>query len=214
MNGNCTGRRSCSPVLLLTFLLAGCASGATTSPSSPAATTASSPMVATARPTATPARASSPTGQMTVERGLHTATLLADGRVLVVGGFTTGLSALASAELFDPATGAFSPTGSMATGRAVQIATLLQDGRVLVAGGASDTWDIHLASAEVYDPGSGSFSATGPMAAQRIDYFDTATLLADGRVLVAGGQGEDRTSTSPRRRLGPEAGGASARPGR
>ena len=93
-----------------------------------------------------------------------------------------------AAELYDPATGTFSPTGSMAAVRAYGTATLLDDGRVLVAGGYNcgvagkdGIW----ASAELYDPATGTFSPTGSMAAPRSHH--TATLLADGRVLIAGG---------------------------
>jgi hypothetical protein len=76
--------------------------------------------------------------------------LIAGGRVLVAGG-TNGSMWLASAELYDPATGKFSPTGSMATARNGYTATLLADGRVLIAGGGNDT-SAYLASAELYQP--------------------------------------------------------------
>jgi hypothetical protein len=76
-----------------------------------------------------------------------TATRLADGQVLVVGGDNDDSLALASAELYDPATGTFTPTGSMATARLNQTATLLADGRVLVVGGA-----LTGSSAELYWP--------------------------------------------------------------
>jgi len=130
----------------------------------------------------------SPTGSMTTARVLATATRLHDGRVLVVGG-STGIgdlaSALASAELYDPATGTFSRTDSLTTARVNQTATLLQDGRVLIAGG-SDRSGL-LSSSELYDPTTGSFTATGSLGYPRA--LATATLLADGRVLIAGGGG-------------------------
>lgn len=130
-----------------------------------------------------------PTGSMATGRSLHTATLLRDGRVLVVGGSDALHHALTSAELYDPTTGRFSPAGSMKTARAFHTATLLADGRVLVTGGSVVGWDPvpgdFVASAEIYDPKTGTFSPTGSMAAERV--FHTATLLPDGRVLVTGG---------------------------
>ena len=126
----------------------------------------------------------SPTGAMVGGgRDGHTATLLPDGRVLVAGGL-----GLASAELYDPATGTFSATGSMSVARYRATATLLSDGRILVAGGQDGGAD--LASAELYDPATGRFTLTGSMAQAR--FYQTAALLPDGRVLVAGGlQGTD-----------------------
>ena len=130
----------------------------------------------------------SKTGSMSSIRDQHTATLLPDGHVLVVGGGGEGYASVSSADLFDPATGTFSKTGSMKTGRYVHTATLLQDGRVLITGGRSPESSVY-ASAEVYDPATGRFSSTGTMDDGRQQH--TATLLQDGRVLVTGGYWSD-----------------------
>jgi hypothetical protein len=108
--------------------------------------------------------------------------LLPNGQVLIVGGYN-GSSYLASAELYDPASGTWTATGSLNTARRYHTATLLPNGQVLVAGGASGSgW---LASAEVYDPANGTWTATNSLNTARGSH--TATLLPDGTVLVVGG---------------------------
>lgn len=121
-------------------------------------------------------------GGMATGRSFHTATLLANGKVLIVGGFNG--TALATAELYDPAAGTFSATGSMATPRQYHTATLLQDGRVLIAGGSA--FGVVTSSAEIYDPATGTFTATGNLGTARASH--TATLLPNGKVLLAGGR--------------------------
>lgn len=120
-----------------------------------------------------------PTGSMNHSRSAQTATLLNNGKVLVAGGDSGGVTA----ELYDPATETFTLTGSMNTPRSSQTATLLKNGMVLVAGGDSGG-----VTAELYDPTTGTFAPTGSMNTARNPIF-TATLLNNGKVLVAGGGG-------------------------
>ena len=124
------------------------------------------------------------TGSMNGPRTNHTATLLNNGTVL----FAAGVLASNSAELYNPNTGTFTPTGSMNTGRVSPTGTLLNNGMVLIAGGTSAYYyGTPIASAELYDPASGTFTATGSMNFAR--WYDTATLLNNGMVLLAGGIG-------------------------
>src|SRR5262249_23284670 len=116
-----------------------------------------------------------------------------DGPVLVAGG-EGDLSPLASAELYDPATGAWTTTDDMRSTRSGHTATLLGSGQVLVAGGKRARPPGYQSSAELYDPLTGSWTPTGSMQSAHVDH--TATLLPDGQVLVAGGWGGfDRLNT-------------------
>jgi len=91
------------------------------------------------------------TWSTTGSRAVPTATLLLNGKVLVAGGIDMGLNALASAELYDPATGTWSATGSLKTPREFDTATLLPSGKVLIVGG-TDSKGNPLASAELLTP--------------------------------------------------------------
>jgi N-acetylneuraminic acid mutarotase len=140
------------------------------------------------------------TGRLNVPRDGFSATLLPNGQVLVAGGETVDCNAgsegsyvsLSSSELFDPATGKWTPTGPLNTERVSHPATLLPNGRVLVVGGQGNgatnflgVFEIPLSSAEEYNPATGEWASTGGMAVAR--YLGTATVLANGLVLVAGG---------------------------
>lgn len=131
-----------------------------------------------------------PTGSMVFARLGHSGVTLADGRVLVVGGASANTCSDPpvgnSAEIFDPATGAWTRTGDMLTGRNSAAAVRLADGRVLVAGGGNRCGVIHR-STEIFDPGTGAWSQAGDLTVGR--QAPAAVLLADGRVLLAGGFG-------------------------
>ncbi len=131
------------------------------------------------------------TGSMRQTRFGHTATLLTTGpnagKVLITGGRTANNVSLASTEIYDPAAGAFAAGPDMKVDRFRHTATVLNDGRILFTGGYSSSLVNTVSSAEIYDPTSNTFTLltnTG-MTHPRMDH--TATLLKDGRVLVAGG---------------------------
>jgi N-acetylneuraminic acid mutarotase len=142
------------------------------------------------------------TASMKEGRQSFSATLLGNGKVLVAGGFNSCdddfCSDLASAELYDPSSGTWETTGSMHGPREQQTATRLLDGQVLVAGGIDEGGSGKgrpYADAELYDPSTGSWTETAPM--PQPHYGDTATLLANGWVLVAGGQSADAALYQP-----------------
>lgn len=117
------------------------------------------------------------------QRVFHTSTLLADGEVLVAGGYDPNNStgSLSSAERYSPLTNTWSTAANMLVAREAHTATLLNDGNVLVVGG--DNGSV-VPEAEIYTPISDSWLATGPILARAAH---TATLLQSGLVLVAGG---------------------------
>jgi hypothetical protein len=119
----------------------------------------------------------SPTGSMIQSRATHTAMLLSNGKVLVIGGSTSS-----DAELYNPTEATFSLNGSVAK-LFLSTVTLLSNGKVLLAGGIFRL-DLPLLNiAFLYDPITGTGSLTGGITG----YSHTATLLSNGKVLVAGG---------------------------
>jgi PKD repeat protein len=134
-----------------------------------------------------------PVAPMTIRRWSHTATTLADGRVLVTGGRTNSTAAtgivLATAEVYDPATNTWTETaGPMNVARRSHTATLLANGKVLIAGGGngvSTTTSQAIQSAELFDPVTGMFTLIGNMLDRRSAH--SAILLDDGKVLISGG---------------------------
>lgn len=133
----------------------------------------------------------SATGSMTAvrsieEAGTPTMTLLPGGMVLVAGGYGPAAGVLATAERYNPATGTWAATGMMKTAiEGGHTATVLPSGKVLVAGGLDDFGG--LAVAQTYDPSSGTWTRVNDLRHDRA--WQTATLLGDGSVLLAGGTG-------------------------
>jgi hypothetical protein len=121
------------------------------------------------------------TGDLNVRREGHTATLLANGKVLIAGGVDSGDEAIASAELYDPETGTFTPTGGIGGGPAsVQRATLLPDGTVFALAHVENLFSIGDGAVR-YDPSTGSFSGAGNRPTL---FLPATTLLSDGTVLL------------------------------
>lgn len=125
-----------------------------------------------------------------VARAFHSATMLANGDLLIVGGVVQWEPKAVptdSGEILKAGTGELQPTGSLSAPRYWHTATLLQDGRVLIAGGFVLTATGLVqeeASAEIYDPATGTFTPAANMNKPRT--FHTATLLPNGKVLIAG----------------------------
>src|ERR1035441_449204 len=128
----------------------------------------------------------------------HTVTLLPNGKLLAAGGYSTNIIAslnyLATAELYDPASGSWTVTGTQRASRAFHTATLLPSGKVLIVGGYGSGGSL-LSSAELYDPASGTWTTTGALASAR--EYHTATLLPNGMVLVIGGETNQVTLGNP-----------------
>lgn len=141
-----------------------------------------------------------PIGSMSSPRFAHTATLLPNGSVLITGGQNDG-GALASAEVFNPASNDFVNIGAMGVARSSHTATLLPNGKVLIAGGFNGDY---LSTAEIYDPHTGKFTPASQMTVARSGH--EAVLLQNGKVLLAGGVGKGWTFLSSAEVYDPETG--------
>jgi hypothetical protein len=150
------------------------------------------------------------TGTMNFERVGQSATLLADGKVLIIGGLANNQEVAAAAELYDPASGTFTAIGKLTDPRVFLTVTPLANSQLLIAGGellvfAGPVRDIanlvydRLNTAELFDPARDSFKCAGgvsflgavckpSMLSHRRSH--TATMLRNGRVLLAGGDGD------------------------
>jgi len=130
------------------------------------------------------------TGSLNTPRAAHQAVLLPCGQVLVVGG-ATDAGPPTDAELYDPVAGSWSVVSGPPDISWKLTATLLPNGKVLVAGGSDNRYIGYVATsgARLYDPVTGTWASTGSMNNAR--YSHTATLLPNGKVLVAGGVGRD-----------------------
>lgn len=135
-----------------------------------------------------------PTGNMTIARADHWATLLSDGRVLIVAGrscvLCTSDPAENSAEFYDPSIGQFTPANVTFTTRGSYEAVLLPDGKVLIPGGIvlqdGRTLITNDVNAEIYDPVTDRLTVTGAYVDPTPVLWGTSTVLSDGRVLVTG----------------------------
>ncbi len=129
---------------------------------------------------------------LSVARQNHTATLLLDGTILVVGGYT-GSGTTASAEIYDPSTGTCKTVAPMILSRHDHSATLLNDGRVLVIGGRSGgSGSDYFTESEIYDPSTNTWTVVGNMAQARIK--GSLITFSDGTVLASGGRNTPNTS--------------------
>jgi hypothetical protein len=126
-----------------------------------------------------------PTGSLSLARRLHTATLLPDGKVLVVGGLGSDNLPISLTELYNAVSGTWSSAGSLPVAFEGHTATLLPGGQVLIAGGYNN--GSALATTFLYEPATGIWKTNAPLNVARGHH--TATLLPNGKVLVVAGQG-------------------------
>lgn len=188
-------QRLCFTLLILVSILVGCAP--VSQPVETIPVEENIPSAESALPaiesTSSDLRCLSPALKMNTERAAHSATLLPNGKVLIAGGFReegTSEIAIASAEIFEPATNTFTPTSDMNEPRDGHTATRLPSGQVLIVGGWNESG--RSSTAELYNPQTGAFEYTGSLMSPRQGL--TATLLQNGKVLIAGGDSARNTS--------------------
>jgi len=124
----------------------------------------------------------------------HTASLLPDGKVIVIGGLDWGFNDLNTTEIYDPVSDTFSDGPLMTTVRSGHTATTLSNGKILVAGGSKQTHLDVFKTTELYDPLSNSFSPAADMAIARERHF--AFIMSDDKVFIGGGIGHLAVSQS------------------
>ena len=133
-----------------------------------------------------------PTGNMSIARYSHTATLLQDGKLLITGGYDSSPKILPTAEIYDPVSGTFTRVGDMGKPRSGHFATLLTTGKVLITGGGIAGSGV--ADAELFDPATSAFTSAGKTSSSTVG---AATLLSDGRVLISGEANSDFSGPAP-----------------
>lgn len=153
------------------------------------------------------------TGAMATARNMGQSVVLKDGRILVAGGFTGGVTTLTNVDIYDPASGVWVAAASMTASRYIGTVALLSDGRVLAAGGRqnlNNASPVDIATSEIYDPATNAWTPTGPMP-QVIDGAQTF-VRPDGKVLAVGGGFANGVHTAATALYDPAAGTWSAGP--
>lgn len=132
---------------------------------------------------------------MSAQHAWHTATRLADGRVAIIGGLTTGGAPTGAIDLYDPATQTWGTPLALNINRWAHTATLLHDGTVFIAGGTDASNTVGIGQGEILDAVAGTILPITATATKPRN-FHTATLLSNGTVFLAGGNGSTAANTA------------------